>query len=198
MNLNPLNSSMPGMMGNTTGSARVEACGQDLHTVQDRLDTLTSEKADLEKQMEKCVSGRTHNKKACTVTRTLALAGGAVFLAGALMASMVPFAAGCAFGAVNYIASGYFKGRTEWFTRETAAVSSSLEKVQTEQADAQKAVNKMKSDISTMAASVAADLSKDSAIKDEESHVFIDGIRLDKKWGHLGSVVDDLFGKLSK
>jgi hypothetical protein len=185
--------SLPAVMKSLPGAVTPEK--ETPLNIEDRLEQLGNEKAGLEDKLVNYASGQKQNAKIYKITRTAALAGGAVFITGAIMASMVPFVAGAAVGALTYIASGYFKGRTEWFTRETGTVAADYQNVQKEYEATEKLVLKSKAEIHDLAKGLEASTRGEDVV-DDDDFVYIDGIKLKKKMNHISDIVDNLFGKL--
>lgn len=198
-------------LGNIPGkSAELKSEYPNLSSLKDRLTKLDREDSELQQQMtvlkanaDSFKRSKNVNKKAKTITTAVALTGGAVFLGAAMMSSGLGFVVGGAIGAVSYIASGWFKGRTQWFTGQENNENLKLQQNITRSSNIQAEMTKLDGTLKK-AETEMKDLqqglksSADGAIKDKNEYVEIGGVKLRKNKPGMFKYLDDLFAPLDK
>ena len=142
------------------------------------------------------------NKKAHTATRLTSLACGALFVGATIMASGPLFVTGAVVGGATYIASGWFKGRTQWFTNQAedeqkkiGKVIKQKTKIEKETKEIDGIVTKAKEDVENMKKGLAVNT---SPIQDKDEYVEIGGVKLRKNKPGVFKYLDDLFSPLEK
>ncbi len=182
----------------------------NLTNLKDSLTRLGKEEIELKEQLTVLQSNiasfkrsKNVNQKAKKVTTGIALAGGAAFMTAAFMSSGVGFIVGGAIGAVSYVASGWFKGRTQWFTGQEDGEYKKLNQVRDRRADVkqekvrlEKAVTKAETEVANLKEGLTSSVS--GAIKDKSEYVEIGGVKLRKNKPGVFKYLDDLFAPLDK
>lgn len=163
--------------------------------LEDRLESAEKKKCGLEETVSRYSIGKKRCERAYKITRLLAIGGFTAFGAAALMSSMVPFIAGAAIGSISYIASGFFKGRTQYFTRMLPIATEDLAEASRQFEKTKKRYDNIHGSVKGMVEAVGKDGTKDEIIQDDD-FVFINGVKLEKKYRHSDGILHDLFGKL--
>ena len=182
----------------------------NLSNLQDRLTKLDREDSELKQQMtvlkanaDSFNRSKNVNSKAKKITTAVALTGGAIFVGAAMMSSGLGFVVGGAIGAVSYVASGWFKGRTQWFTgqesNETLKLQQNLTRrsnIKTEMVKLDGTLKKAETEMKDLKDGLKS--STNGAIKDKNEYVEIGGVKLRKNKPGVFKYLDDLFAPLDK
>ena len=191
-----------GLMPSAASQAAPLDPEEELRGAQDSYNSLKQENSDLQASYSTNVTSMKRNKTTYKIARTVALAGLGTFITAAVMSSMVPFVAGAAVGSVAYIASGFFKGRTQFFNdkivntcQQITNSSTQMEKAEKRLNRAQHVVDKSRKDMDDYMKGLDPSASRSSIIEDDNV-LTIGGVSLRKRKPHLKSIVSDLFGKL--
>lgn len=199
----------PNMGGIPNKSSEIKNEYPNLTNLKDRLTKLDKEDSELKQQMtvlkanaDSFNRSKNVNRKARKITTAAALTGGAIFMGAALMSSGVGFVVGGAIGAVSYIASGWFKGRTQWFAGQENNETLKLQQNSARHSAISTEMSKI-NDTLTKAETQVKDLteglkSSGGAIQDKNEYVEIGGVKLRKNKPGVFKYLDDLFSPLDK